>query len=480
MLFNSAEFLIFFPLVVMLFFATPHRYRWILLLAASYYFYMSWKVEYALLIGASTLVSFYAARQMGRLPDQRQRRKFLVLSLCFNLGVLFGFKYFNFFNDSARAVFDRFNLFYGVPAFRALLPVGISFYTFQALSYVIDVYRGEKEPEAHLGIFALYVSFFPQLVAGPIERSVRLLPQFHEVQRFNSARIADGLKLMAWGFFKKLVIADRVALLVDSVYNDPTQHTSIPLILATYFFAFQIYCDFSGYSDIAIGAARVMGYDLMENFNRPYFAKSIAEFWRRWHISLSTWFRDYLYIPLGGNRVSRARWYLNLMIVFVVSGLWHGAAWTFVVWGALHGLYLVLSLSTVGIRERVEAALGFGRHPTLAKGVRVFMTFNLVCFAWIFFRANSISDAFYIAGHLFSGIELQAGYGLGLGPYQLALALLAILVMELGHLLQRRGSVAAYLNARPVWVRWAAYYGLVLATLLFGRLGVTEFIYFQF
>ena len=331
MFFNSLEFAVFFPIVVGLYLLTPERFRWTLLLAASYYFYAAWKAEYLILILVSTLIDYTVALRMEKASNPAKRRSWLIVSLCSNLGILFSFKYFNFFNDSVRTVFDQFNIFYDVPAFEVLLPVGISFYTFQTLSYTIDVYRGQRPAERHIGIFALYVAFFPQLVAGPIERSTRLLPQFFKKVELTYERTVDGLRLMLWGFFKKLVIADRVGAYVDVVYASPDDHSGMTVLIATYFFAFQIFCDFSGYSDIAIGSARILGYDLMDNFRRPYFSKSISEFWRRWHISLSTWFRDYVYIPLGGNRVVKWRWYYNLMVVFVVSGLWHGANWTFVV-----------------------------------------------------------------------------------------------------------------------------------------------------
>ena len=391
MFFNSLEFLIFFPIVVGFYFLVPHRYRWPWLLAASYYFYAAWNPKYLILILASTGIDYIAALKMEQAEAKPKRRLFLILSLCSNLGMLFAFKYFNFFNDSLRAAFEAFNVFYDVPAFDVLLPVGISFYTFQTLSYTIDVYRGARKAERHLGLFALYVAFFPQLVAGPIERSTRLLPQFYNTYRFDYDRVVDGLRLMLWGFFKKMVIADHIAKYVDAVYADPTGYTGVPVWLATYFFAFQIYCDFSGYSDIAIGGAKVMGYDLMDNFRRPYFSKSIGEFWRRWHISLSTWFRDYLYIPLGGNRVKRGRWFYNLFIVFLISGLWHGANWTFVVWGALHGLYLIFGIVTGPTRERLWAKLG--ASATVRKWVAVFFTFHLAVLAWVFFRANNITDA---------------------------------------------------------------------------------------
>ncbi|HZW03607.1 MAG TPA: MBOAT family protein [Anaerolineaceae bacterium] len=481
MLFNSAEFLIFFPIVVALFFALPQRYRWVLLLAASYYFYIAWKAEYVVLIMLSTLVDYFAGRQMAQIADRSRRKKYLILSLGIHLSILFAFKYFNFFSDSLRALFTSLELTYPVPVFRALLPVGISFYTFKSLSYIIDIYRGIKQPETHLGIFALYVSFFPQLISGPIDRSERMIPQLKRAQFWDWARIGEGLRRMGWGYFKKLVIADRLAVLVNTVYDSPGDFTGVPLILATYFFAFQIYCDFSGYSDIAIGAARVMGYDLTENFQRPYFSRSIGEFWRRWHITLSTWFRDYLYIPLGGNRVSDGRKAANLMIVFLVSGLWHGAAWTFVIWGGLHGLYLVTSQATARWRAGLAERLHLARFSRLTGALSLLITFHLVTFAWIFFRANSLGDALYIAGHLFTGLELQAGYGFGLGLYDLAIVLLAILVMEGSHLFEHRtGAVWTYLRSWPRWLRWATDYALIFAVLLFGRMGVTEFIYFQF
>ncbi|MBC8432935.1 MAG: MBOAT family protein [Desulfobacterales bacterium] len=493
MSFNSFQFLIFFPSVVGLYFLIPYRFRWILLLAASYYFYMCWKVEYIFLIIASTMIDYFTGIMMGREEDKRKRKKYLIISLSGNLGLLFAFKYFNFFNDSFRTVFNEFNIFYNVSAFNVLLPVGISFYTFQTLSYAIDVYQGRKEPERHLGIFALYVSFFPQLVAGPIERSTRLLPQFYKKHDFDYRRVTFGLQLMLWGFFKKVVIADRLAVVVNQVYNNPTDYTGITLIIATYFFAFQIYCDFSGYSDIAIGAAQVLGYDLMKNFNRPYFSKSIGEFWRRWHISLSTWFRDYLYFPLGGNRVSTARWYYNIMVVFIISGLWHGANWTFIIWGSLHGIYYLCSLWLKHFGVKLSNLFNLNRYPLIQKFIKVFITFHLVTFAWIFFRSNSVSDAFYIVTHLFdnlgyfilhinalgSGKELIGG-DLGLGKLELIVSAMLIISMEITHLIQRKRSIRELIAEKAIWIRWPAYYTIIFGTLLLGKYGVQDFIYFQF
>jgi D-alanyl-lipoteichoic acid acyltransferase DltB (MBOAT superfamily) len=489
MLFNSVQFIIFFPTVVAIYFLLPHRHRWVLLLAASYYFYAAWKLEYTLLIFTSTAVDYVVARQMARTEHLAQRRIYLGISLLVNLGLLFGFKYFNFFNESLRATFNLFNIFYNVPAFQLLLPVGISFYTFQTLSYVVDVYRGKVAPERHFGIYALYVAFFPQLVAGPIERATHLLPQFHQRMTFDQARIASGLRLILWGMFKKVVIADRLALYVNQVYDQPSNHGALTLLLASYFFAFQIYCDFSGYSDIAIGVARVMGFNLMENFRQPYMARSIAGFWRRWHISLSTWFRDYVYIPLGGNRVPQWRWYSNLFIVFLVSGLWHGAAWHFVVWGTLHGLLVVVEVALSGATLWGARRLGREEPLRVPATISIFATFHLVLFTWIFFRANTLADALLIVGRLLTGAGTNSWAALytpwvaaGVDPaWEMSLSVALIVLLELIQWTERRGqsmerTFVTY--SRPV--RWAAYLFLAIATMNLGIALDTPFIYFQF
>ena len=487
MLFNSLHFLIFFLVVVIIYFLLPFRMRWFFLLAASYYFYMCWKAEYAILLVISTLIDYCAGLKMASAKSASQKKRYLLVSIISNLGLLFSFKYFNFFNESLRTLLNSWNIMYNVPAFHALLPVGISFYTFQTMSYSIDVYRGEQQPERHFGMFALYVTFFPQLVAGPIERSTSLLPQFYECHAFDVKRAVHGLQLMLWGFFKKVVIADRLAWYVNAVYNQPEQFHGLPIFFATYAFAFQIFCDFSGYSDIAIGAAEVMGFRLMQNFKRPYFSKSIAEFWQRWHISLSTWFRDYLYIPLGGNRVTPARRDLNVFIVFVVSGLWHGANWTFLAWGALHGGYFLTAMRTARLRQRLTTRLHLDRWPQLLHGWRVFVTFHLVLLSWVFFRANSLSDAFLL---LKNGFDLSAVMtqllafnplqGIPINRYETVIALFVVSIMEIAHLMQHNGSVRARLSNQPRWLRWGAYYAVIVSILIFGVFFQTEFIYFQF
>ncbi len=492
MLFTSQAFLVFFPIVVVLYFSTPARWRWTLLLGASYYFYASWRLEYLTLIIASTIVDYWAGLRMEKLASRQARKPYLLISLLFNLGLLFTFKYANFFGESLQEAFGQFNILADIPHLNLLLPVGISFYTFQTLSYSIDVYRGERPAERHLGIFALYVSFFPQLVAGPIERSTRLLPQFHQAHRFSEARLKSGLQLILLGYFKKLVIADRAASIVDVVYASPGAFGATETALATYLFAFQIYCDFSAYSDIAVGTARILGFDLMENFRRPYLAKSIPEFWRRWHISLSTWFRDYLYVPLGGNRVGILRLYLNLAIVFLVSGLWHGASWTFLTWGALHAVFIISALASKPLREGCWQRI-VGRHgesgflPSLVRPglefashiASVIITFNLVAFSWIFFRAQSVGDAFILSGNLLSDWKAIRLRDLG-NPYDLVVVVGAIGVLEMIHFFSRRRPIEEVLESGPLWARWGFAYGLVVMMIVFGQFTSQEFLYFQF
>jgi len=490
MLFNSLHFLLFFPLVVAAYFGLPHRFRWMLLLAASYYFYMCWNPVYAILILTTTAIAYWSGLKMAQTEDLRRKKLYVTLSLVVSLGILFVFKYLNF---TMTAVSDACNILqidFQTPTFKLLLPVGISFYTFQTLSYSIDVYRGKKSVEKHFGIFAVYVSFFPQLVAGPIERSTNLLPQFFEKHSFDYVRMCDGLKLMLWGFFKKLVIADRLSVYVNEVYNNPGDYTGWPVLLATYFFAFQIYCDFSAYSDIAIGSAQVMGFRLMDNFNRPYFSKSISEFWRRWHISLSTWFKDYLYIPLGGNRCSKQRWMANLLFVFVVSGLWHGAAWTFIIWGALHGLYLMLEVLLKPAWSAVSTRTGLNRHKRILKFLQVAGTFHLVLFSWVFFRANSLSDAMTLLSQM-STLKLSVLVSplsflrntlapVALGTTGLLIAFASIGFMEFIHFLQRHWRMRHMLSTKPLWVRWAIYYAMLFGIIMFGVFSNEQFIYFQF
>jgi D-alanyl-lipoteichoic acid acyltransferase DltB (MBOAT superfamily) len=408
------------------------------------------------------------------------------MSIAANVGMLGFFKYFNFFRENLVAVARLLGWNLPIEALAIVLPIGLSFHTFQAMSYTIEVYRGIQRAEHHFGIFALYVMFFPQLVAGPIERPQNLLHQFRELHYFDYDRVTSGLKLIAWGLFKKTVVADRLALFVNRVYATPAQFDGPILALATLAFAFQIYCDFSGYSEIAVGSARVMGFRLMQNFDRPYHARSIAEFWRRWHISLSTWFRDYLYFPLGGNRVNPARWGANILVVFLISGLWHGANWTYVVWGGLHGLYLVGGTATGNLRQRLIRWTRLAAHPPLHSLLRVLCTFSLVCVTWIFFRAASPSKAWLVCWRSFTGWSELLHPGRLTTQLDavvlswLALGCFSTVVMELVEAWRARPGAVIALNTCPWWLRWGLYYGLAGALFFLHASDAGQFIYFQF
>jgi alginate O-acetyltransferase complex protein AlgI len=492
MLFNSLHFLVFFIAVTTVYFAIPHKYRWFLLLFSSCYFYMAFIPVYILILGFTIVIDYFAGLFLEK-TDGKRKKWFLIASLIANIGVLAIFKYYNFLNDNLSAILNTFGRQNPVPYLSIILPIGLSFHTFQAMSYTIEVYRGKQKAERNFGIYALYVMFYPQLVAGPIERPQNLIHQFYEKHNFDYRRITDGLKLMAWGLFKKVVIADRLAIAVDSVYNNPFGQQGLSMVIATVFFSFQIFCDFSGYSDMAIGAAQVMGFKLMKNFDRPYHSKSIHEFWGRWHISLSSWFRDYLYISLGGNRVTIPRWYLNLFIVFLISGLWHGANWTFVIWGALHGFYLVFALITKDMRGKLSRFTGLDKHPVLNNVLQTLMTFGLVTFSWIFFRANSLQEALYIIKYSLSDtgsnirdllLNVSKGVSvdlhLGLSKSQMLIGIAAVIVMELVHLMQNKYQLSEWINARPVYVRWSIYYTVILTIIFFGVYENRQFIYFQF
>lgn len=480
MLFNSIDFLIFFVIVTAIYFLINHKYRWALLLAASCYFYISFIPVYILILAALILIDYSLGIAIEK-STGRKKRFYLTLSILSMCTILFIFKYFNFFNTNFSALARFLHWNYSIQALSLILPVGLSFHTFQSLSYVIEVYRGKQKAERNLGIYALYVMFYPQLVAGPIERPQNLIHQFYEEHKFDIKKITEGLQLMLWGFFLKVVIADRAALIVNPVYNNIQAYSGIPLIIATYLFAFQIFCDFAGYSLIAIGCARVMGFKLMDNFKRPYFAKSIPEFWRRWHISLSTWFRDYVYFPLGGSRVKKSRIYFNLFIVFLISGLWHGAAWTFLIWGSLHGLYMVTSISTSNYRERLVSKIRLNKIPKIYSLIKILITFNLTSFGWIFFRANSFSDAIYIVTHLFSDWNLNfLRSSVIFNRVNLIIIFFFILFMELVHFVQEKKGIRPIFYKLPAYIRIFLYYLIIMIILLSGVFNKTQFIYFQF
>lgn len=494
MLFNSVDFLIFFPIVVLIYFVVPKKLRYIWLLAASYYFYMCWNVKYALLLLASTLTTWLAGWLIQSLEKPVWKKISVAGCIVINLAILFFFKYLGFFVDTCNRILSMCNLQLMEKPFDVLLPVGISFYTFQALGYIIDVYRGRIEAEKNPLRYALFVSFFPQLVAGPIERSENLLKQVREVDKqnvWNYENVTSGLTLMVWGLFVKMVISDRVAILVDTVFDNFYMYGTVALLAGAFGFALQIYCDFMGYTTIAIGAAKVMGFSLMENFETPYFAKSISDFWKRWHISLSTWFRDYVYIPLGGNRCSKGRKYFNLMVTMGVSGLWHGASWSFVAWGLLHGVYQVAGDFTKGIRQTVYARLNVKTESFSFKLAQVFSTFLLVDFAWIFFRAGSIGQALDYCKRIFTKWDpwsLFNGeiYTLGLERMEFNILVISVVVLFLVDLLKyfKKQYITEFLQEQCIWFRWSVVLLLIGAILVFGIYGIkfesAQFIYFQF
>ena len=478
MLFNSLDFLIFFPVVTITYFLLPQQWRWLQLLIASCIFYMAFIPVYILILFLTIIVDYIAGILIENAIGRR-RKWLLTLSIVTNVGILAIFKYYNFFIGNLNLVF------HDLPLLKIILPIGLSFHTFQAMSYTIEVYRGRQKAERHFGIYALYVMFFPQLVAGPIERPQNVLHQFHEKKTFDLDNLAVGLKYILWGLFKKVVIADRIAVATDYVFNNPQQQSSLTLIIAVLFFSFQIYCDFSGYSDIALGTARILGFRLMKNFDAPYQSRTISEFWSRWHISLSTWFRDYLYISMGGNRVSVPRWFFNLFFVFLVSGFWHGANWTFVIWGALHGFYLIFGI----LIDKQKRKLPLVRLPDaikwLYKPVQIVFTFMLVSFAWIFFRAANLSDAYFIIKKIFRLRNLSLGekdlHGLpntylGEPLWNFVFILFLIASLLTGDYLIKKGY-APVLQRRA---KYLVYFLLIFSIIFLGTYKNNRFIYFQF
>ena len=475
MLFNSLAFAVFLPIVFMIYWAVPHKFRWPILLVSSYYFYMSWNPEYVILIFLTTMVSYAAALGIERAAQKKTKNAILILALCVCLGVLFAFKYFNFFSASITHLLSPLAIQLNPVALTLLLPVGISFYTFQTLSYVIDVYRGEIPAERNFGVYATFVSFFPQLVAGPIERTKNLLPQITREKTFDCKNASYGLKLMAWGFFKKLAVADMVGYYVDEAYGSLAACSGFDLFIAIFFFTIQIYCDFSGYSDIAIGTAKLLGIDLMTNFKSPYFSLSIKEFWSRWHISLSTWFRDYVYIPLGGNRCSSLKRDRNLLITFLASGLWHGANWTYVLWGGIHGMAQIIE------NHFLPAGKSKNKTWVFLRWLAVFLFCNI---AWVFFRAESIGDAWYVLSHFVQALTHPGSFFTGSiigGKMDFLFIFLSIGIIALFDYLSLKRDVIRWISEKGAVTRWLCY--LVLIWLILSLMppsGTSEFVYFQF
>jgi len=496
MLFNSFDFLAFFPIVLLVYFIIPKKVRYLWLLVTSYYFYMCWNAKYALLLLGSTMITYILALLLHYWRERPKLKKGVTaVGLCLNFSILFLFKYADFALDTLQKILEKVGISIQTPQFDLLLPVGISFYIFQAVGYTIDVYRGQIQPEKNPLRYALFVSFFPQLVAGPIERSVNLLPQLkkvHELKLWEPKRIQRGALIMLYGYIMKMIIADRAAIYVDIIF-DPMMYScyrGFQVAIAAVLFSLQIYCDFAGYSYIAMGAAKIMGFDLMDNFRMPYLARNIKDFWDRWHVSLTGWFRDYLYIPLGGSRKGILRKYINIFIVFAVSGLWHGAAWHYVFWGVLHGVMRIVGEVTKPWREKLYACLHFSRD-TLATAIwQVCSTFTLVAAAWVFFRAESISQAVDLLRSIFSEFNpwvLTDGslYTLGLDAKEWDVLLTGILFLIIVDLFKyRKIDLAEIFMKQNLWFRWLVFYVGVIAVVLFGVYGAqynaAGFIYFQF
>ncbi|MSQ79658.1 MAG: MBOAT family protein [Flavobacteriaceae bacterium] len=475
MLFNSLHFVVFFLMVTPLYWLMPHRGRWAMLLAASCYFYMVFRPEYILILSLTIGVDYYAGLRIHK-AEGKQRKIWLGFSLVSTCLILCVFKYFDFIGQNINVLFGAVGWEKSFPLLEIMLPIGLSFHTFQSLSYVIEVYRGKQQPEKHFGIYSLYVMFYPQLVAGPIERPQNLLHQFRERKQLSPAFISEGLMLILWGFFKKLCIADRLGEYVEVVFNDPAAASGTETLLAIWFFAIQIYCDFSGYSDIAIGTAKCMGFSLSPNFNRPYAALSLRDFWNRWHISLSSWFRDYVYIPLGGNKSGIRRHIINLMLTFILSGLWHGARWNFVAWGALHGVFMVLSIAGTGKREAE-------RRPFPLRGLGAwFFTFNLVCLLWVFFAAKSIGQAVEVLkglGHTYS-ISFPFGSRFEIVT-DLLIALPLLFILFFSEWKLGSNPLYSFTQNKSLSKQWGWAWALGFLILCFGAFTKTQtFIYFQF
>ena len=466
MLFNSIEFIIFFPIVTLLYFLIPFKFRWLHLLIASCIFYMAAIPSYILVLFTLIITDYFAGR---KIESTSNKKLWLIISIAANIGILGFFKYYNFFISNINsATAANFSLLH------VALPIGLSFHTFQSLSYTIEVYRGNQPAVKHFGYYALYVMFYPQLVAGPIERPNHMFPQLFEKHSFSSQNLYEGLRLMAWGFFKKIVIADRVGGYADAVFNNPGQVNTVNIWVAVIFFSIQIYADFSGYSDIAVGAARCMGYHLMVNFNRPYFAKNIRDFWRKWHISLSSWFRDYVYIPLGGNRKGKLRKHFNILITFSLSGLWHGAGWTFIVWGFLHGIYIVLA-----------DLFTFSFHKRLSTRILQFLVTGLcIEFAWIFFRANSLHAAKDIITRSFNfkniSLESIASVPSPVMQYgNFSLALLGLFIFFMFFVERKTNPLLTNLNSRKL-LDMLIFVVIIVLIVFYGVFHKTSFIYYQF
>lgn len=495
MLFNSIEYLFFLTLVATVYYLIPQRIRYIWLLVSSYFFYMSWNPSYALLLLTVTTITYFSGLLISYSPENRNskmnmKKMWVILSFILTLSFLFFFKYSNFAIYNINIILNHLDSSLNYSRIDILLPLGISFYTFQALSYTVDVYRGDVCAEKNFLKYALFVSFFPMLVSGPIERSKNFIKQISEEHYFEFSRIKNGVLMFLWGLFMKIVISDKAAIIVNTVFGGYEYYAGIEILIAILLYTIQIYCDFAGYSYMAIGSGQILGFKLMENFNTPYFASSVADFWRRWHISLSSWFKDYLYIPLGGNRKGKYRKYFNIMFVFLVSGFWHGASWTFIIWGGLHGLFQIAGAEFKPARDKIVEKFGIDREVFSHKLMKTFLTFSLVSFAWIFFRATSLSQAIIIIKRLFSTFNIWVLfdgtiYDLGLDKSDIIILISSILLLFFVSICKYNNiNLLEKLAQQGLWFRWCVYLGLIFAIFLFGTYGpgykAGQFIYFQF
>jgi alginate O-acetyltransferase complex protein AlgI len=488
---TSFIFLCFFALVFVIYSLLPQKIRWIWLLTTSYLFCISVDVKFGLILFLATLVSYLCGQLIGKSENRNVKKTYLFVGIIINAGLLFLFKYLNFFIGSLSSFLGLVGIHWNLGSVSLFLPLGISFYTFQTISYLIDIYNGVISPERNLGKYALYVAFFPKLLAGPIERGANLIPQIYHPHPFEYQRFVDGLVRIAWGFFKKLIIADRLAVIVNTVFKAPNDFYAPTLALAVLSFSFQVYIDFSAYCDIAIGTAKLLGIDLVENFNAPYFAETVTAFWRRWHISLTSWLRDYIFTPLNfasRRRRSKIYLYFNIMIVFLVSGIWHGANWTFVIWGLLHGLYQVIEAATQKFRDAAAKRFEINRQSFGHKFGKVILTFGLVTFAWIFFRANSVPDALHIIKSILTanGITFDGGWDfsiLGLSTVNLWIAFFSSAIFFIFECVNMKHDLFKELNNQPIAFRWLVYLALIFSVIIFGFIGVYKpesFIYAQF
>lgn len=493
MLFNSISFLIFLPIVFSLywFFVNKNlRNQNLLILVASYIFYGLWDWRFLSLIIFSSFVDYYIGIKIEEASRKKRKKLLMLLSVSINLGLLGFFKYYNFFIDSFVDLFELFGISLSRGTLVILLPVGISFYTFQTLSYSIDIYREKLKPTKDIVAFFSFVAFFPQLVAGPIERAVDLLPQFLKNRKFDYELAISGLRLALWGLFKKVVIADNLAKYVDVIYAAPDDFYGLSIIIGTVFFTFQLYCDFSGYSDIAIGVAKLFGFKLVTNFRTPFFSTTMKEFWTRWHISLSTWFKDYVYIPLGGNKVSEGKWAFNIFLTFLISGLWHGASWAFAVWGALNGFYLIVGMFTENIRNKINRMFGLIKFPRMLKASQMIVVFSLYAFSLMIFRAKNGYDAITLMKHLPQKLNVQFSSlsnftlpfeNLFSSKLEFIFLLLSFIIFFTIDIITRNKGIDGVIDKLPKYARISIYYFMIVWLLFFGALGEPqEFVYFQF